>query len=136
MGRIVAIDYGGKRCGIATTDVLQMIANPLTTVETNKLLVFLQNYFAKEPVEAWVVGQPQRHDGSASDIEKEILVFIEKLKTAIPDIPVYRINEMFTSKMAKQSLIDSGVKKKQRKDKALLDSIAATIILQDFLTSR
>jgi putative Holliday junction resolvase len=136
VGRIVAIDYGGKRCGIATTDVLQMIANPLTTVETNKLLVFLQNYFAKEPVEAWVVGQPQRHDGSASDIEKEILVFIEKLKTAIPDIPVYRINEMFTSKMAKQSLIDSGVKKKQRKDKALLDSIAATIILQDFLTSR
>lgn len=136
MGRIVAIDYGGKRCGIATTDVLQMIANPLTTVETNKLLVFLQNYCAKEPVEAWVVGQPQRHDGSASDIEKEILVFIEKLKAAIPDIPVYRINEMFTSKMAKQSLIDSGVKKKQRKDKALLDSIAATIILQDFLTSR
>ena len=136
MGRIVAIDYGGKRCSIATTDVLQMIANPLTTVETNKLLVFLQNYAAKEPVEAWVVGQPQRHDGSASDIEKEILVFIEKLKTAIPDIPVYRINEMFTSKMAKQSLIDSGVKKKQRKDKALLDSIAATIILQDFLTSR
>ncbi len=136
MGRIVAIDYGGKRCGIATTDVLQMIANPLTTVETNKLLVFLQNYSAKEPVEAWVVGQPQRHDGSASDIEKEILVFIEKLKAAIPDIPVYRINEMFTSKMAKQSLIDSGVKKKQRKDKALLDSIAATIILQDFLTSR
>jgi putative Holliday junction resolvase len=136
VGRIVAIDYGGKRCGIATTDVLQMIANPLTTVETNKLLVFLQNYSAKEPVEAWVVGQPQRHDGSASDIEKEILVFIEKLKAAIPDIPVYRINEMFTSKMAKQSLIDSGVKKKQRKDKALLDSIAATIILQDFLTSR
>jgi putative Holliday junction resolvase len=136
VGRIVAIDYGGKRCSIATTDVLQMIANPLTTVETNKLLVFLQNYAAKEPVEAWVVGQPQRHDGSASDIEKEILVFIEKLKTAIPDIPVYRINEMFTSKMAKQSLIDSGVKKKQRKDKALLDSIAATIILQDFLTSR
>ena len=136
MGRIVAIDYGGKRCGIATTDVLQMIANPLTTVENQKLLDYLISYCGKEPVESFVVGQPQRHDGSASDIEKEILVFIDKLKTVLPHIPVYRVNEMFTSKMAMQSLIDSGVKKKQRKDKALLDSIAATIILQDFLASR
>ena len=133
MSRILALDFGGKRTGIATSDLLQIIASPLTTVHTPDLMDFLTNYFMDEDVSTIVIGQPTRHDGSLSPIEKDILFFIEKFKKKHPDIIVLRINEMFSSKDAMKALIDSGVKKKKRKDKKLLDSTAATILLQEFL---
>jgi putative Holliday junction resolvase len=133
LSRILALDFGGKRTGIATSDLLQMIASPLTTVHTPDLMDFLTNYFMDEDVSTIVIGQPTRHDGSLSPIEKDILFFIEKFKKKHPDIIVLRINEMFSSKDAMKALIDSGVKKKKRKDKKLLDSTAATILLQEFL---
>ena len=133
MPRIIALDYGGKRTGIATTDPLQIIATPLITVETRDLMDFLTTYFQKEEVSDMVVGQPTRHDGSFSGIEKYILVFIEKFKTTHPSIKVHRINEMYSSQDAMQALIQSGVKKKDRRDKKLLDSTAATLLLQEFL---
>ncbi len=133
MSRVLALDFGGKRTGIATTDPLQMIASPLTTVHTPDLMDFLTNYFKEEDVSTLVVGQPTRHDGSFSPIEKDILLFIDKFKKKYPDIIVHRINEMFSSKDAMKALINSGVKKKKRKDKKLLDSTAATILLQEFL---
>ncbi|HAY89272.1 MAG TPA: Holliday junction resolvase RuvX [Bacteroidetes bacterium] len=133
MSRILALDYGGKRTGIATTDPLQIIASPLITVQTEDLMDFLTSYIAKEEVSELVVGQPTRHDGSFSGIEKYVLEFIEKFKAAHPTIPVHRINEMYSSKDAMQALIASGVKKKGRRDKKLLDSTAATLLLQEFL---
>ena len=133
MSRILALDYGGKRTGIATTDPLQIIASPLITVQTEDLMDFLTSYIAKEEVSELVVGQPTRHDGSFSGIEKYVLEFIEKFKAAHPTISVHRINEMYSSKDAMQALIASGVKKKGRRDKKLLDSTAATLLLQEFL---
>ncbi|MFT7229553.1 MAG: putative Holliday junction resolvase [Bacteroidia bacterium] len=133
MARILALDYGGKRTGIATTDPLQIIATPLITVQTEDLMDYLTKYIAKEDVSELVVGQPTRHDGSFSGIEKYILEFIEKFKKNFPAIVVHRINEMYSSKDAMQALIASGVKKKDRRDKKLLDSTAATLLLQEFL---
>ncbi|MBR9917900.1 Holliday junction resolvase RuvX [bacterium] len=133
MARVMALDYGGKRTGIATTDPLQIIASPLTTVQTAELMSYLENYFKTEEVEAMVIGQPTRYDGSFSSIEKEILKFIEKFEEKFPQIQIHRINEMFTSKEAMQSLIASGVPKMKRRDKNLLDSTSATLILQEFL---
>ena len=136
MPRILAIDYGGRRTGIASTDPFQMIASAVGTVDTREVIDFLKNYCAKEEVEAFVVGQPMRLDGRPSDIEVEILAFIEKLKEAIPNKPVFRINETYTSKISMQALIASGVKKKDRRDKRLLDSVSATLILQDYLATK
>ncbi|MBI1222835.1 MAG: Holliday junction resolvase RuvX [Bacteroidetes bacterium] len=133
MGRILSIDYGGKRTGLAVTDPLKIIASALTTVDTSSLMEYLKTYCRKELVEAFVVGQPFRLDGRPSDIEKEILIFIDKLRNEFPEKPIHRIDETFTSKISQQSLIASGVKKKDRKDKRLLDSVSATLILQDFL---
>ncbi len=133
MARILALDYGGRRTGIASTDPLQMIASPLKTVETRELFDFLKSYLAEEEVEILVVGQPTRYDGSFSSIEEKILVFIEKFARLYPNIKVERINEMFSSKDAMKALIESGVKKKQRRDKKLLDSTSAALILQDYL---
>ena len=133
MPRIIALDYGGRRTGIATTDPLQIIASPLTTVDTSTLMEFLENYFKQEEVEAMVVGEPMRYDGSHPPIEEEILKFIDKFKQKFPSIVIHRVNEMFTSKEAMRALIQSGVKKKQRRDKKLLDSTSATLILQEFL---
>ncbi len=133
MSRILALDYGGKRTGIATTDPLQIIATPLITVQTENLMNYLSDYIAKEEVTDMVVGQPTRHDGSFSTIEKYILEFIEEFKLKFPSINIHRVNEMYTSKEAMQALIASGVKKKARRDKNLLDSTAATLILQEFL---
>ena len=133
MSRILALDYGGKRTGIASTDPLQIIASPLITVQTEDLMDYLTEYIAKEDVSELVVGQPTRHDGSFSGIEKYILEFIEKFKKNFPAIVVHRINEMYSSKDAMQALIASGVKKKDRRDKKLLDSTAATLLLQEFL---
>ncbi len=133
MSRILALDYGGKRTGIASTDPLQIIASPLITVETKDLLEYLSNYITKEEVSDIVVGQPTRHDGSYSTIEEQILVFIERFSKSFPYITIHRINEMYTSKDAMKALIASGMKKKQRMNKKLLDSTAATLILQEFL---
>lgn len=133
MPRILALDYGGRRTGIATTDPLQIIATPLITVQTEDLMEYLTNYFANEEVSDIVIGQPTRHDGSFSGVEKYILEFIEKLKIAHPTVAIHRINEMYSSKDAMQALIASGVKKMGRRDKKLLDSTAATLLLQEFL---
>lgn len=133
MARILAIDYGKKRTGIAVTDELKIIASGLTTVKTNTLLTFLKDYISKEKVELFVVGQPLQKDNTPSEIEAEILVFLEKLSKEIPQIPIVRVDERYTSKIAFQTMIDSGLKKKQRQNKSLIDEISATIILQEYL---
>ena len=133
MGRILAIDYGTKRTGIAVTDELQIIASGLTTVVTEKLLEFLKDYITKEKVELFVIGEPKQMNSQASESEIYIQSFIEKLTKAIPDIPIKRVDERYTSKMAFQTMIDSGLKKNQRKNKSLVDEISATLILQSYL---
>jgi putative Holliday junction resolvase len=135
MGRILAIDYGTKRTGLAVTDEMQIIASGLTTVETKELIVFLKNYIASENVEKFVVGLPKQMDNTASESEVYIQKFLQKLMKFIPDIPVERVDERFTSKMAFQTMIDGGLKKKQRQNKALIDEISATLILQSYLSS-
>lgn len=131
--RILAIDYGTKRTGIAVTDELQLIASGLTTVETKDLLTFLKDYVSKEKVGLFLVGEPKQKDDTPSEVETAIKVFLKKLSAEIPEIPVKRVDERYTSKMAFQTMIDSGLKKKQRRNKALIDEISATIILQNYL---
>jgi len=133
MARILAIDYGTKRTGIAITDELQLIASGLTTVDTKVIFDFLRNYFASENVELVLVGEPTQKDGSPSDVEEKIQKFLKKFGNIFPKMPVKRVDERYTSKMAFQTMIDSGLKKKQRRNKALLDEISATIILQEYL---
>jgi putative Holliday junction resolvase len=136
MGRILAIDYGTKRTGIAVTDELQLIASGLTTVETHDLMPFIATYIASEKVETVVIGQPTQKDGTASDVEGNIQNFIKGFQLKFPEMPIAREQERYTSKMAFQTMIDSGLKKKQRRNKALIDEIAATIILQNYLRYR
>ncbi len=136
MARIIAIDFGMRRVGIASTDPLQIIASPLTTVSNKEAVDFIHDFCNKEQVERIVVGQPFRMSGELSDVESEILKFIDKLKEKLPNMPFARCDERYTSKMAMQALIDSGVKKKQRRDKSLLDSTSASLILQDYLENR
>lgn len=136
MGKIVAIDYGGKRTGIAETDVLQIIASGVTTVDTSELLPYLESFFSQEEVSLLIVGQPFQKDGNPSDIEEDILKFIKRFQKKFPNIPVKRVDESYSSKHAFQSMIDGGVGKKKRRNKALLDQIAATIILQDYLYNK
>lgn len=136
MARILAIDFGTKRTGIAVTDELQIIASGLTTVETKDLFAFLKEYVSNESVELFVIGEPKRLNNEASESEAAIKPFIDKLTKTFPDIPFTRVDERFTSKMAFQTMIDSGLTKKQRKNKALVDEISATIILQSYLYSR
>ncbi len=133
MGRLLAIDYGGKRTGIAITDELQLIASGLTTVSTPDLIPFLKDYFETENVDLVIIGEPKQKDGTHSQIESEIIKFIIKLIEVFPKLEIKRMDERFTSKMAFQTMIDSGLKKKQRQNKALIDEISATIILQDYL---
>ncbi len=133
MARILAIDFGEKRTGIAVTDELQLIASGLTTVNTKSLLAFLSDYIKNESVELFLVGEPKRLNNIPSDVEKHIAIFISKLTKSFPNISIKRIDERFTSKMAFQTMIDSGLKKKQRQNKALVDEISATIILQSYL---
>lgn len=135
MARILAIDYGEKRTGIAVTDTLQLIASGLTTVPTEDLISFLKTYIENEAVALFVIGEPKRHNGMPSDIESAILGFITTLHKAVPSIPVKRVDERFTSKMAFQTMIDGGLKKKARRNKALVDEISATIILQSYLST-
>ncbi|CAM1356176.1 MULTISPECIES: Holliday junction resolvase RuvX [Tenacibaculum] len=136
MGRILAIDFGKKRTGIAVTDELQIIASGLTTVNTSELITFLKEYTQKENVELFLVGKPKQMDNSDSESEVLITPFLQKLEKTIPSIPIKRVDERFTSKMAFQTMIDSGLKKKQRQNKALVDEISATIILQSYLYNK
>ncbi len=136
MGRILAIDYGSKRTGIAITDELQLIASGLTTVSTPDLMDFLKKYIASEKVELILVGEPKQKDGTHSNIETEIQKFLKKFDETFPSMKILRVDERFTSKMAFQTMIDSGLKKKQRRNKALIDEISATIILQEYLYNK
>lgn len=133
MGRILAIDYGKKRVGIAVTDELKIIANPLETVSASEIITFLKEYTAKESVETIVVGEPKQMNYTDSQSAKSINEFIKKLNIAIPYIPVVRSDERFTSKIASQVISKSGLKKKDKENKALIDRISATLILQTYL---
>ena len=133
MARILAIDFGTKRSGIAVTDELQMIASGLTTVSSSELISFLTSYLAKENVELILVGEPKQMNNAASQSEVDIQQFLKIFSEKFPETEVKRVDERFTSKMAFQTMIDSGLKKKQRQNKALVDEISATIILQSYL---
>jgi putative Holliday junction resolvase len=133
MPRILSIDYGIKRTGLAITDELQIIASGLTTVPTADLFAFLRNYFISENVTKVLIGEPKQMNGQPSQSAEIIEKFVENFKLQFPDKQVIRVDERFTSKMAIQTMIDSGLKKKQRQNKGLVDEIAATIMLQDFL---
>lgn len=134
LARILAIDYGKKRCGIAVTDSLQIIASGLITVETQNLLDFLGDYFTKEKVEMIVIGYPEKMDNSkTSDSVPLIKNFIKKFKKIYPNLPIEKENEHFTSKMAVNAMIEGGVKKMKRRDKALVDKISAALILQSYI---
>jgi len=133
LSRILAIDYGLKRTGLAVTDPLQIIATGLTTVESKQLIPFLSDYFSKEAVERIIIGEPKNLDDSETHATPLVEKCIKELQKNFPNIPVTKVDERFTSKMASQAMIDMGLKKKQRRDKALVDEIAATILLQDYL---
>ena len=133
MGRILALDYGMKRVGVAVTDELKIIAGSLETVSTKDIMTFLKDYTSKETVETIVVGEPKQMDYTDSQSAGMIEEFIKKLKIALPDIPVARADERFTSKMASQVISRSGLKKKDRQNKGLIDSISATLILQTYM---
>ncbi len=136
MGRILAIDYGQKRCGLAVTDELAIIANALETVPAKELIAYLTKYVSQENVSLFVVGEPKQMNNQASDSARFIEPFIGRLKKAFPEIPIERMDERFTSRMAFQSMIDAGLGKKARRNKALVDSISATLILQSYLETR
>ena len=134
--RILAIDYGQKRTGIAVTDELQIIASGLTTVRSETVLAFLETYFSKEKVAKVLIGEPRQVNGEASESTPVIEAFVEKFKTVFPEMPVVRVDERYTSKLAFKAMLDRGMKNKQRQDKALIDEISATIMLQDYLTRK
>ena len=136
MSRILAIDYGKKRTGIAVTDILQIIANGLPTVPTTELTDFLMNYVEREPVERIIVGYPKQMNNEDSENMKRITPFVNMLRKKLPHIPVEMVDERFTSVLAHQAMIDGGLKKKARQNKALVDEISATIILQSYLESK
>ena len=136
MSRIMAMDFGEKRTGIAVTDEMQLIASGLTTVLTRDIFDFIENYLQNEKVELFLIGEPKQMNNKESESEKFIRPFIEKLKHKFSHIPVERVDERFTSKMAFQTMIDSGLTKKQRQNKALIDEISATIILQSYLYNK
>lgn len=133
MGRILAIDYGKKRTGLAVTDPMQMIASGLTTVATHDLIPFLKKYIPAEGVEKILIGEPKGLDGQATDATALVKECIRIIGKNFPDVPVVKMDERFTSKMAFRTMIDSGLKKKDRQNKALVDEISATILLQEYL---
>ncbi len=135
MGRILAIDYGIKRTGIAVTDPNRIIATGLTTVNTPTLLQFLQDYCRQEAVDTFLVGEAKHLDNTPSESMKYIEPFVQKLAQAFPDKEIARIDERFTSKMAFQAMIDGGLKKKQRQNKGMIDQVSATIMLQNYMDS-
>ena len=136
MGRILAIDYGRKRVGLAVTDPLKMIANSLTTIHSKDIWDFLKEYLEKEDVECIVVGYPKQMNNEASEAVRFVNPFLKKLSKTYPHMDIKLVDERFTSKMAHQTMIDAGLKKKARQNKALVDTISATIILQSYLEQR
>jgi putative holliday junction resolvase len=136
MGRILAIDYGQKRTGVAVTDRLQLIANGLDTIPSNELIHYLQTYFATEEVDLVVIGYPRQMNNTTSEAVIYVDEFIKNFKKKFPTREYYLMDERFTSKMAFQTMIDGGVKKQQRRNKALIDKISATIILQSYMEMR
>lgn len=136
MSRILAIDYGKKRTGIAVTDPMQIIANGLTTVPTHTLMDFLTDYVQKEQVERIIIGHPKQMNNEDSENMKNIVPFINRLRKVMPQMPVELVDERFTSVLAHQAMLTGGLKKKDRQNKALVDEISATIILQSYMESR
>jgi len=136
MGRILSIDYGQKRCGLAVTDSLQIIANGLVTVATASLYEFLVEYMKKESVERIIVGRPKKMNNEDSENMKNIVPFVNRLKKNFPELPIEFFDERFTSVLAHRAMIDGGLKKKERQNKALVDEISATIILQSYMESK
>ncbi len=136
MGRIIAIDYGQKRCGIAVTDPLQMIASGLTTIASHSAFDFIRDYLKNEDVSAIVVGEPRDMQNNASDAARFIEPFVNRLRKQFPQMQIDRYDERFTSKIAFQSMIDAGLSRKKRQDKALVDTISATLILQSYLENK
>jgi putative Holliday junction resolvase len=135
LSRILSIDYGLKRTGIAVTDPLQIIATGLTTIESKQLVPFLKDYFSKEQVELIIIGEPKNWDDSDTHATPLVEKCIKGLQKNFPNMPIKKVDERFTSKMAKDSMLEMGLKKKQRRDKALVDEIAATILLQEYMRS-
>lgn len=135
MGRLLAIDYGTKRTGIAVSDPLKIIANGLTTVPTHTLFDFLKTYLEKENVECIIVGMPKQMNNEYSDNMKNIRPFVKKLQTIYPNMKIEYYDERFTSSIAQRAMIDGGLKKKDRQNKTLIDEISAVIILQDYMES-
>ena len=134
MARILAIDYGKKRCGLAVSDPLQIIANPLDTVPAHQLLKFITDYVAHEEVSTIVIGEPHKLDGSDSETMTYIRPFLRQLKKALPNMPVEMVDERFTTKIATQAMIDGGVSKKDRNNKSgLVDRVSATLILEMYM---
>lgn len=133
MGRIICIDYGGKRTGLAVTDPLQIIANALTTIETKKLFPFLKDYFSKEQVDKIIIGEPLNWDETDTHATPLVRKAIERLKREFPNIPLETVDERYTSKMASQAMVEMGMKKKDRRIKGNVDQIAATIMLQEYM---
>ena len=136
MARILSIDYGKKRTGVAVTDPLQLIAGGLATVSTSELFDWLKTYLAKESVERIVIGEPRQPNGQPSENLERVQQFVNRWRKAVPEVPIEFYDERFTSVLAHQAMIDGGLKKKARQDKALVDEISATIILEDYLRSR
>ena len=136
MGRILGIDYGRKRTGVAVTDPLQIVAGNLATVPTHTLMQFVKDYIAREQVDLIVIGQPTQLNGEPSESMKYITPFVNKLRKELPEMAIVMYDERFTSAIAHQAMIDGGMKKSDRRDKARVDAIAATIILNDYLQSR
>ena len=136
MGRLLAIDYGRKRCGIAVTDTLHICANGLTTVRSCDLMNYLKDYCARESVDKIIIGLPKQMDGSPSESSRYIEPFIRHLRREIPEMTVERYDERFTSTLAHRAMLDGGLRRMARRDKELVDEIAATIILNDYLSSR
>jgi putative Holliday junction resolvase len=136
MSRILAIDYGRKRTGIAVTDELQIIASGLTTISSSTVIDFLRMYFSTEKVEQVIIGDPKQMNGQPSESASLVKGFVTHFTNHFPTMKITKVDERFTSKMAFQSMIDSGMKKKQRQNKKLIDEIAATIMLQDYLTRK
>ena len=136
MARILSIDYGKKRTGLAVTDPLQLIAGGLATVSTSELFDYLKTYVEREEVERIVIGEPRQPNGQPSENLQRVQQFVNRWRKAMPQIPIELYDERFTSVLAHQAMIDGGLKKKARQDKALVDEISATIILQDYMRSR
>ena len=136
MARILSIDYGKKRTGLAVTDPLQLIAGGLATVSTSTLFEYLSDYVQKEPVERIVIGEPRQPNGQPSENLARVQQFVNRWRKAMPQIPIEYFDERFTSVLAHQAMLEGGLKKKARQDKALVDEISATIILQDYMRSK